>query len=155
MYVYVLLFVALSLLSSSLLFITRRVPPNIHLQVRRATVQGGIPPGCACARMAECGGLDRRGGGRADRCWPTGSGDLQARLLERHRAATGAHAARCSKFQCGICEKDGILIGIAGTEGQAHGTKAWHWISLATGRNTITGRGGSLFWQWRPSERLD
>ena len=52
-------------------------------------------------------------------------------------------AAQSSKFQRGICEEDGILIGIAGTEEQAHGTKAWQGISLARGRNAITGRGGS------------
>ena len=49
------------------------------------------PPECVGARMAECGGLDRRGGGRAGGGWPTGSGELQARLHERQRAAIGAH----------------------------------------------------------------
>jgi len=82
------LLLLLSLLPSSLLFIARRVPPSIRLHARRAAAQGDPPPECVGAGMGECGGLDRRGGGRADRGWSTSSGDLQPRVQKRHRAAT-------------------------------------------------------------------
>ena len=50
------------------------------------------------AGVAECGGLDRRGGGRADGGWSTGSGDLQPRLHKRHRAATWRRPHRRANY---------------------------------------------------------
>ena len=45
--------------------------------------------------------------------------------------ASPHNTARCSKCQCGICEGHGILIGEAGQEEGACGTKEWQGASLA------------------------
>ena len=73
--------------------------------------------------------------------------------------ASPHETARCSKCQCGICEDDGILIGQAGQEEQAHGTKEWQGASLAACRNTkaCEGRQRQIldFWSEKTGERLD
>ena len=76
-----------------------------------------------------------------------------------YACASPHDTARCSKCQCGICEDDGILIGEAGWEEGARGTKAWQGALLACCRNAraCESRQRQIldFWKRRTGERLD
>ena len=88
----------------------------------------------------------------------TGFGGDWITTCARYVCASPIDTARCLTCQCGICEEDGILIGIAGIEEQ-HGTNAWQGALLACCRHAkaYENRQGRIldFWKLKSSERLD